>query len=45
MEVFQEGRKKQLFPSLPLVEVESLGLQSEGNWRPSQEQFQWICKD
>lgn len=30
MEVFQEGRKEQLFPVLLLVEVWSLDLHSEG---------------
>lgn len=45
MEVFQEGRKEQLFPVLLLVEIGSLDLQSEGSWRPSQAQFQWLVGD
>lgn len=45
MEVFQEGRKEQLFPELLLVEIRSLDSQNEGSWRPSQECFQWLVRD
>lgn len=45
IEVFQEGRKEQLFPVLLLVEIGSLDLQSEGSWRPSQARFQWLVRD